>query len=361
MFVILLFLVFCIALVIASSNILSNRFAIGIDNYINSFKNNHSGFCAPKSDLVSTLSKSVSTGSERVNLKTSTVPLDPWYVTGFSDAEASFHIQMIERTSFSSGWKVSPHFSLHLHKNDLALIYKIQSFFGNGAAIGSIYQGTDHVTFKVISISQLIENIIPHFDKYPLITQKRLDYELFKKVVYLINNKEHLTKKGLEEIFNLKAQMNIPSLSRNPDNSLALDSLNLSWLVGLIEGEGCFFVKLRKASKYSVGYQVELNFFLVQNNRDLILWESIKNQLNCGKISMKSNGVVHFVVYKFSDICSHIIPLLSKHPLLGEKAKDFNNFCKVAELMKNKAHLTESGLQNIIQIKEGMNRGRYSL
>ena len=74
---ILLFLVFCMALVIASSNILSNRFAIGIDNYINSFKSNHSGFCAPKSDLVSTLSESVSTGSERVNLKTSTVPLDP--------------------------------------------------------------------------------------------------------------------------------------------------------------------------------------------------------------------------------------------------------------------------------------------
>ena len=79
------------------------------------------------------------------------------------------------------------------------MIYKIQSYFGNGAAIGSIYQGSDYVKFKVISISQLIENIIPHFDKYPLITQKRLDFQLFKKVVDLINNKEHLTKKGLFE------------------------------------------------------------------------------------------------------------------------------------------------------------------
>lgn len=98
----------------------------------------------------------------------------------------------------------------------------------------------------------------------------------------------------------------------------------------------------------------------MQNNRDFILWESIRNQLGCGTINVKSSDVVHFVVYKFSDICSHIIPLLSKHPLLGNKAKDFQSFCEVAELMKNKAHLTESGLQKIIQIKEGMNRGRSS-
>lgn len=117
---------------------------------------------------------------------------------------------------------------MHLHKKDLALIYKIQSFFGNGAAIGSVYQGTDHVTFKVISISQLIEKIIPHFDKYPLITQKRLDYQLLKEAVYLINNKEHLTREGVEKIINLKAKMNLPSLSRDSNNSLALDSLNLS-------------------------------------------------------------------------------------------------------------------------------------
>lgn len=251
-----------------------NSFAIFIYNCINSFVSYSSEVCASKSDLVSTLQGSVSTSNaspNKIDLKTSTMSLDPWYVTGFSDAEASFHIQMVEKISFSSGWKVSPQFSLHLHKNDLALIYKIRSYFGNGVTIGNIYQGSDHVTFKVISISQLIEYIIPHFDKYPLITQKRLDFELFKKIVNLVNNKEHLTKCGIEEIFKLKAGMNAPSLARNPDNSLALDSLNLGWLVGLIEGEGCFFVKLKKASKYNVGYQVELNFFLVQNKRDLIL------------------------------------------------------------------------------------------
>jgi hypothetical protein len=37
---------------------------------------------------------------------------------------------------------------------------------------------------------------------------------------------------------------------------------------------------------------------------------------------------------------------------------DFNDFCKIADLMQNKSHLTPDGLEQIRQIKSGMNRGR---
>jgi len=50
--------------------------------------------------------------------------------------------------------------------------------------------------------------IINHFDKYPLITQKRADYELFKQAVELMEQKEHLTPEGLAKIVALKASMN---------------------------------------------------------------------------------------------------------------------------------------------------------
>lgn len=96
----------------------------------------------------------------------------------------------------------------------------------------------------------------------------------------------------------------------------------------------------------------------MQNKRDLILMESIKNRLNCGSIKIKNNDTVHFVVYKYADICDKIIPLFSENPLLGNKAKDLNDFKAVMNLMKNKAHLTESGIDEIIKIKNNMNRGR---
>ena len=77
----------------------------------------------------------------------------------------------------------------------------------------------------------------------------------------LINKKEHLTDEGLKRILELKSNMNKNSM-RDPENSLVLDNLNIGWLVGFIEGEGCFTVKAKKSSAYKGGYQIELNFFL---------------------------------------------------------------------------------------------------
>jgi hypothetical protein len=61
----------------------------------------------------------------------------------------------------------------------------------------------------VTNIKDLTNVIIPHFDKYPLITQKQADYELFRQVVKIMNRKEHLTPDGLQQIVNLKASINL--------------------------------------------------------------------------------------------------------------------------------------------------------
>ena len=63
-----------------------------------------------------------------------------------------------------------------------------------------------------------------------------------------------------------------------------------------------------------------------------------------------------FVVTKFSDITEKIIPFFDKYPLVGAKRQDYLSFVKVAELMQAKAHLTKEGLEQIKQIKVGMNR-----
>jgi len=51
--------------------------------------------------------------------------------------------------------------------------------------------------------------IIPHFEKYPLLTQKSADFILFKQIVELMNNNAHLSKVGLLKIINIKASMNL--------------------------------------------------------------------------------------------------------------------------------------------------------
>ena len=71
-----------------------------------------------------------------------------------------------------------------------------------------------------------------------------------------------------------------------------------------------------------------------------------------------SENAVVFKVTKFSDLTQNIIPFFSKYPILGVKSKDFYDFCEVADIMKEKGHLTIEGLNKIRLIRDRMNTGR---
>jgi hypothetical protein len=82
--------------------------------------------------------------------------------------------------------------------------------------------------------------------------------------------------------------------------------------------------------------------------------------LACGKV-YKAGGEresAEFRINKFADFSNSILPLFSKYPIQGNKSLDFADFCKVAELMQKKAHLTADGLAQILLIKDEMNNGR---
>lgn len=46
--------------------------------------------------------------------------------------------------------------------------------------------------------------------------------------------------------------------------------------------------------------------------------------------------VMDFKVTKFYDITNKIIPFFQKYPILGVKSKDFEDWCRVVVLMKEK-------------------------
>jgi hypothetical protein len=61
---------------------------------------------------------------------------------------------------------------------------------------------------RVFTIKDLTV-IINHFDRYPLLSQKLADYELFKKAFYIIQNKEHLTMEGLNKLVAIRSSLNL--------------------------------------------------------------------------------------------------------------------------------------------------------
>jgi len=96
---------------------------------------------------------------------------------------------------------------------------------------------------------------------------------------------------------------------------------------------------------------------LTQHIKDEKLMKSLVKFLNCGKVSIYKY-TVDFKITKFADLINKVLPLFQKIPLQGTKAKDWLDFCKVADIMKEKGHLTPEGLKKIRKIKEGMNKGR---
>jgi hypothetical protein len=75
-------------------------------------------------------------------------------------------------------------------------------------ALGNIYKTSDNsIQYRVSSVQEL-QVIREHFDKYPLQSKKRVDFELWKKVLDLIQNQEHLTEQGLHKIVAIRGSLN---------------------------------------------------------------------------------------------------------------------------------------------------------
>ena len=293
------------------------------------------------------------------------VKLNPWYITGFVDGEGCFQISILKNENLKVGWTVRLVFTIGLHEKDKAILIKIIVYF----RVGQIYKhGPKSVQLKVSSMEE-IEKLIEHLDKYFLITQKRSDYELWKKAFVLIKNKEHLTIEGLKKIVAIRASLNyglspelskafpkITSIKRPLVNNQRIEDPN--WLAGFASAEGCFYINILKSQSSSIGFQVILVYVITQHIRDEMLIIRIRDYLNCGNIS-KYREAFYLRVSKFDDIVNIIIPFFKKYPIRGVKEQDFRDWCKVAELMKNKAHLTKDGLNKISIIKAGINLGRF--
>lgn len=129
------------------------------------------------------------------------------YKTGLFDAESSFVVTILKNSRYKTGWTVQPIIQIKMHEKDRNLIKSVQEFFG-GIGYLSEPNNRSTVEFRVSTFKYLVNVIIPHFDNYPLITKKSLDYILFKQIVTLMKTKEHTSLAGLQKIVNIKASIN---------------------------------------------------------------------------------------------------------------------------------------------------------
>ena len=127
--------------------------------------------------------------------------LDNHWLAGFSDADASFQIKIIKRIN-----RNKPEIRLNYQidqKSDL-LLNMIKEYLG-----GNIGYRKSQDTFYYGSTNfGSAKKVIEYFDQYHLQSRKHISYLRWRKVYRLIQDKEHLTEKGLSKIIKIKSLLN---------------------------------------------------------------------------------------------------------------------------------------------------------
>lgn len=293
--------------------------------------------------------------------------ISPWFITGFTDAEGCFNVGLQKNPN--GKFYVRPLFRIKVHSRDSLLLMRIKNYFGG---IGNIYTNSKDSNYTVRSLDEILK-ILLHFDNYPLITKKKSDYILFKQIIQKIVEGEHLSAKGLQEIVNIRSSINLglsDSLKTIFPNTVPVvrpEIANITiphpeWMAGFVtgvaKGGGCFLVHMSKYGKGKLD-GVSLSFKVSQHLRDELLLRSFIAFFGCGLFNYHSgkskNGSGVFIVRKFADISEKIVPFFKEHMIEGIKREDFEDWYKVVELVRSKAHLTEDGVKKIREIKSGMN------
>ena len=106
------------------------------------------------------------------------------------------------------------------------------------------------------------------------------------------------------------------------------------WIVGFVDGEGCFSSSTFKSGPRRSSYQNFFEFVITQGELSLSALERVKDYFQCGGIYINRRydnhkyNLYRYCIRKKDDLANKIIPFFRKYPLQTSKRAQFEKFCK---------------------------------
>jgi hypothetical protein len=144
------------------------------------------------------------------------------YISGYVDGEGCFTVSVSPRAKLTVGWEVRPSFSVSQNGDRAEVIHAIAAYFGCGSIRPDRSDRT--VKWETRRLDDIVEKVIPHFIRYPLMSGKRGDFERFAVVCDLMRRGAHREREGLIQIVRIASEMN-PSGRRRYDSGEVLAQL----------------------------------------------------------------------------------------------------------------------------------------
>lgn len=248
-----------------------------------------------------------------VNKKNTNIEFDQWLV-GVTDGDGTFHFS----ESKPQNWVL--YFKIGQSTYNLRMLYHIKSMLGVGQI--SVTPNGD-AEFRIRDTKKIVQHIIPIFDKYPLLTSKYYNYDLFKQVAIIKTNSSLSTAQKHILISEIKSKVRpdnyiSPAWSIINNNVTCLTEaqtvMSKSWLIGFTEAEGSFYLV---TPKESIGRIVHA--FEITQKLDKIVLDAIGYLLDLTVVKKKT---YYTVVTTNSKRVANII-LYFHNTMKGMKALEF--------------------------------------
>jgi LAGLIDADG DNA endonuclease family protein len=140
----------------------------------------------------------------------------------------------------------------------------------------------------------------------------------------------------------------------------------IGWVVGFVDGEGCFSCSIYRCHKMTLKWQVRPSFDVVQGESSRDALEELVRFFGCGKIYRNRRrdnhreDLLRYNVYRFGDLRTKIVPFFQRYPLRTSKRSNFEKFVRIIELMELRRHLSVPGIIEIAEITQTMNHRKSS-
>jgi hypothetical protein len=138
------------------------------------------------------------------------------------------------------------------------------------------------------------------------------------------------------------------------------------WVVGFVDGEGCFSISVVRNRVCRLGWQVQHEFSVTQGAHSVHALELLREFFGVGVLIVNRRHDNHreplwrFSVKRRADLRDVVVPFFEEHPLITTKRADYEVFRDVLRSMEDGAHLTVGRLSRIAALTERMNRRQRS-
>lgn len=147
-------------------------------------------------------------------------------------------------------------------------------------------------------------------------------------------------------------------MSDNPNGAgNQQESLSPEWVVGFVDGEGCFYIGVNRQPTMKIGWQVLPEFRVVQHQRDVALLEQLRAFFGCGQVTVNNGDRMELRIRGVRELSERVVTFFRLHPLRTVKRSSFECFAEVIDLMQRGDHLTMEGLARVRELVGRMNRG----